>query len=197
MQSIETRGQIPAQGDVDRVRNHFLGQAILLCSKHNLHGRLGLNLEIEKTMFSRDLAVRYMRADYYDSSFLLSHPAAIVMARIPGLRGLVIDLDRASRAAEQSLLEQQGKMQAAFLDENGRMRARILELAANDLVARATTTVKNGAVTKINIVPEMLDDWEAKWKPELDQVPHTELGNGSSNSGTTKLSIAEQFLRAR
>ena len=115
------------------------------------------------------LEQRLLKADIYHTSWFLSTPGAIVMARIPGISYLIKFMDASDKADRQKLSKLEEVLTSLPSDK---LRARTIELAINDLVANATC--QNTPTHKIpEFLPTelLLEDWSKRWKDKLKTKP--------------------------
>lgn len=144
-------------------------RADLVLKEFNIVDRLGLNGN-EVYLFKENMALRIIRTDIYDMSFLLHHPSAMVMAKIPVLSKLIKHqdkFDRASRFAEQHLRSSIDRV-ASIGSDKARMVNRTVELAVNDLVARST--IREEASTRLIVNDDMVGEWSSVWREKIDSI---------------------------
>lgn len=141
--------------------------------RYRISSRLGLTEEKDRKTATYELTKRLLKTSIYDSSWLLSQPSVVVGLALPILSSLVHSLDRRDRKDRQQLTdletELSGFLQAAYPSPEERYRARTIELAINDLVARATPQGREERMYRFRPTEEMLSAWQERWQGQLKQ----------------------------
>ncbi len=119
----------------------------------------------EKELALKYTTERFLRVGIYESSEFLHRPFAISPSRLRRLDSR----DRDSRKAKDYLEENIDDLLASdFQKPEERIRARTIELALNDLVARATPDSPiQGIINNLSISKEDLEFWAQRWQPQL------------------------------
>lgn len=125
----------------------------------------------------RDLALSYtterlLRIGVYETSSYLNSPIAIAMAKFGIFFGTLKSAERRDREKRDALQYQQelieSKLKENYADPPGRQWARTIELAVNDLIARATPPASTENHTNnMSLSNEQLITWTGRWQPQL------------------------------
>lgn len=146
--------------------------------KFGISSRLGLNTETDKILVWCYLAHRLMRIDIYNLNGRLEHPF--------GLSAVVTGIDFARYQFSRDTWERKlkrNKFFLRFLEEQTNeyveniysepgvgQRAREIELAINDLVARSTVQQAGEAEAKLKLRSETLMVWSNQWSNRINNV---------------------------
>ncbi|OGH02812.1 MAG: hypothetical protein A2798_00035 [Candidatus Levybacteria bacterium RIFCSPHIGHO2_01_FULL_37_17] len=144
-------------------------RAEMVCAKYEIFDKLGLKGN-ETYLFKENLALRIIRTDNYDMTFISRLPQRIDISRIPLFSRLVKlgdDYEKASRTAEGRLRESIDKV-AAIGEEQVRIINRTVELAVNDLVARST--IRQPHQTRLGLNYQMIDEWYPRWQAQIGSL---------------------------
>ncbi|MBI1982270.1 MAG: hypothetical protein HYS68_01675, partial [Candidatus Levybacteria bacterium] len=130
--------------------------------------RLKLTNPSDITLLKYYFAQRVFRIAIYKDNWWLSQPEADVAAHIPGLNLLRLRLESRNRRQEKELRDIEEQTQK-FLEDNyatepERHHARTIELAVNDLVAKATS---NDDLAKVVLTKPLVDAWGDSWVKRL------------------------------
>ena len=152
----------------------YLRRAEQLFGFWNVASRLKIE-GVEKALALKFVTERLLRAGIYESSATLNSPHAVLASRFKfGAKRLEqLDLrDTNTRRAQDQLNQEINQTLAAkFPNPDDRIRARTIELAVNDLIARATpNTLQNGGTGDLSLPREDLDAWQARWQPQLQRA---------------------------
>lgn len=159
--------------EVTKQYNYLVKNALNTCKQFDLFDCLGINSMTEQSLFCLYIAIRLVRTQIYSGSYLLSHPYSIIMSKIPGLRGVVADIDKSDRTArevEKSMLNKEKEIKESLQSDAEKMRVRALELAANDLIARSTQESPTSMNMNIVISSTGVLEWYSKWRKELRSI---------------------------
>lgn len=162
----------PSEEETRTAKVGSLSEASTICELHGLTQRLGVTRPEEIMTFRLHLATRLLRTTIYNESSFLSGPLAFMFAK-SRLRRFVVTssdkVDRISRAAEKEMQEEiEDYVHSHRVDT---MRARTLELAANELVAKGT---KNDPripdFVEVFIDKGIVATWIPPWRERLRQA---------------------------
>src|SRR3989344_1937809 len=133
--------------------------------KYQISKHLELNEDSDVQLLRLYLQQRLFKADIYDSSWFLSRPEAIILARLPGISYILKLIDASDRANRQKLSELEEVLKTF---PNDKFRARTIELAINDLVAKVTCqNIPSHKTIEFLPASPLLEDWGKHWKDKL------------------------------
>ncbi len=146
-----------------------LRKASLVCKKFDIARKLGINSG-EEFLFEVNLALRFLRAGIYDNRFIISQqslfPLADIISMAKRLAHANVNLVEQEKA-ERSLKDYVEERTKLAESPEKRQRFRTLELAANDLAARATFPDDRSNETRIKVTKDLVEDWHLRWSREL------------------------------
>lgn len=131
----------------------------------NLPGLLGIS-GIDQVLFHAYFAERIVRTRIYDFDWVTHSPEFDFTKED-------IKRDEKNRQKLQDSLDglvlgSSEIVANSYVGAKQRIRARNLELAANDLVARATSFNEKNFVTEIVVSDELIENWAPRWHKELN-----------------------------
>jgi hypothetical protein len=164
------RRQVPT---AESVRNDDLNWANVMVGDHSIAERLGMTSE-GREIFEHYVATNLVRTRIYDMESMLGAPA-ILKNPEKAIKRLEV-----YRVAEQALIATTAGMVEKFKPESS-MLVRVLELAANDLIARNTSDAQNNPFhSRVSISSEFVSTWLLRWSNEINRISNT----GSSQTVT-------------
>lgn len=159
--------------------NWWLDKSTRIIGSNNITDRVNLTSSKDVEAFTLFFTQRMFRTSIYDSSWLLSNPAVFKLSNVPVINTLIRSLDSADRRNRQVLEHlnnvSEVYLKTAFAAGNDSRRVRTIELAANDLIARATDNNPNSTKTKIIFTSSLLNDWGNIWvdRLQVNKEPHS------------------------
>jgi len=149
---------------------YWYDKAITLVKRHNLLNRLGIVDDDDIYLFAKNLAIRLIRGKIYENSLTLSDPLAPTVVKIPVIGWSAKILDNQTRKLKELLQAQEtsaDKFVRELPTEEQRRKARIIELAVNDLVVKGTTSNTKTPHSEPKLTPELLNAWEQNWRNKI------------------------------
>ena len=130
----------------------------------SLNDMLGIS-GVDSIIFHAFFAERIIKTRIYDFDWITHSPEFVFspkdIARDNKNRAILQEsLDRLIVRRDEMILQ-------SYTDKNQRLRARSLELAANDLVARSTSFDEKSFTNFIIVSDELVAVWAQKWEKEL------------------------------
>lgn len=115
---------------------------------------------------------RLLRASIYESSWMLAHPATLAAVQRPVARYFIKLIDWLDRDNRRLLAEMQ-QLISNYVQQNypcpeNRIRARTIELAVNDIVARGTDDKPTKIRVKFQPNEGVLEGWGKRWHSQLN-----------------------------
>ncbi len=118
---------------------------------------------LDSVLLHAFIAERVIKTRLYDLEWVSHSPEFISNPKIIAEDDLM--RSRLESSLDSLILERNGITEESYPDMRGRLRARNLELAANDLVARASVFVEDerNPRTEIEITDELSHAWALRW----------------------------------
>ncbi len=152
-----------------------------IMQEHRLVEILGIT-GLDSVLFHAFIAERVIRTRLYDLEWIIHSPGFEFTPKTAAEADLM--RSKLEESLDGLILERNGIAQESYADMGGRIRARNLELAANDLVARGSVFIEeeHSPHTEIIISDELSDSWAMRWWKKF--VP--KRGHARQNSSDTK-----------
>lgn len=156
-----------------RIAKRYMRKAVKQLVDNSAFQAIAIEDENDYVSFTMYYSQRLLRTSIYDSSWYLSHPITQRAQRIPGMKRLINLVDRVNESEKNALktieMMTQSHINETYHSQEERHHARTLELAANDLVARATINDKHKSRTRVFLSEEIILPWAQRWKGALDR----------------------------